>query len=304
MEKFEVTILGCGCAAPTARHNPAAQIVNIREKLSLIDCGEGTQVEMRKNRIGFMKIRNVFISHLHGDHCFGLIGLISSMGLLGRTSALHIYAPANFGELLQKQLDIFCEGMEYKVEFHPLDTQKYQSIYEDRSVEVFTIPLKHRIPCCGFLFKEKATLPHIIREKIDYYKIPLSEINNIKNGADWITEDGTVIPNNRLTTPAATTRSYAYCSDTAFKPDIQEYLKGVDLLYHEATFGSDRIERARITFHSTAEEAAIMARESQVKQLLIGHYSAHYTDESILLNEAKKIFPNTLAAQEGMTIKL
>lgn len=304
MEKFEITILGCGCAVPTALHNPASQIVNIREKLAMIDCGEGTQMQMRLNKVGFQKLRNIFISHLHGDHCFGLIGIISSMGLLGRLTPLHIYGPQNLGELLKMQLRLFCEGMEYAVEFHPVPTTEYQLIYEDRSMEVYTLPLKHRIPCCGYLFREKPTLPHIRREMIDFYNIPNVYINNIKNGADWVMDDGTVISNDRLTTPPSPTRSYAYCSDTAFKPDLQQYLDGVDLLYHEATFGKEREERAKITYHSTAEQAAIMAQSCHAKQLLIGHYSAHYTDVTPLLEEAKAIFPNTIAAHEGMKIKL
>ncbi len=270
----------------------------------MIDCGEGTQTQMRTNKIGFQKLKTIFISHLHGDHCFGLIGLISTMGLLGRTSSLHIYAPAAMNELLKIQLDLFCEGMEYDVEFHPVPTNEYQLIYEDRSVEVYTLPLNHRIPCCGYLFKEKPTLPHIRREMIDFYHIPNAYINSIKNGADWIQEDGTVINNSRLTTPPNPTRSYAYCSDTAYKPDLQQYLEGVNLLFHEATFDKERIERAKITYHSTAEQAATIAKDSHVKQLLIGHYSAHYTNVNVLLKEAQAIFPNTRAAQEGMTIKI
>lgn len=304
MEKFEVRILGCGCAVPTARHNPSAQIINIREKLSLIDCGEGTQLQIRNNKLGFMKVRNIFISHLHGDHCFGLLGLISSFGMLGRTAALDIYAPADYEELFRKQLDFFCQGLPYTLIFHPLDVTKHQLIFEDRSEEVCTLPLKHRVPCCGFLFKEKPTLPHIIREMIDYYHIPVSEINNIKNGADWVLPDGKIVPNNRLTCPPEATRSYAYCSDTIFKPDLKPYLENVTLLYHEATFGEDRAQRAKATYHSTAAQAATIARDCHAKQLLIGHYSAHYNNESVLLKEAQEVFPNTLAAKEGMKIKL
>ena len=304
MEKFEISILGCGCAMPTTNHNPSSQIVNVRDKLSMIDCGEGTQLQMRYNKLRFLNLRNIFISHLHGDHCFGLMGIISSFGLLGRTSALHVYAPADYQELFEKQLELFCYGMEYEVIFHPLDTTKYEVIYEDRSCTVYTLPLDHRIPCCGFLFKEKPTLPHILREMIDFYHIPISEINNIKNGADWILPDGQVIPNSRLTQPASPPRSYAYCSDTAYKPDLKQYLEGVTLLYHEATFGEDRIDRARYTHHSTARQAATLARDAHVGKLLIGHYSAHYYDESVLLKEAQEVFPNTVAAKEKMRISV
>lgn len=304
MEKFEINILGCGCAVPTTRHNPAAQIVNIREKLSLVDCGEGTQLQMRFQQLHFMKLRNVFITHLHGDHCLGLIGLISSFSLLGRTADLHVYAPATFGTILQQMLDFFCAGLEFQVVFHPLDTTRHEVIYEDRSMTVETLPLAHRVPCCGFLFREKPALPHIRRDMIDYYGIPISQINNIKNGADWTTAEGTVVPNSRLTRPADPPRSYAYCSDTAYKPDLVPLLLGVTLLYHEATFGEERIDRAIKTCHSTARQAATIARDCGAGQLLIGHYSAHYPDETVLLNEARAVFPNVIAADEGMKIKL
>lgn len=261
-------------------------------------------MQMRYQKLHFMNLRNIFISHLHGDHCFGLLGLISTLGLLGRTAGLHIYAPAGYEELFGRQLAFFCQGMDYKVVFHPVDTTRYQTIYDDRSMSVSTLPLDHRVACCGFLFREKPTLPHIRRDMIDFYNIPYCEIGNIKNGADWILPDGTVIPNSRLTRPAEAARSYAYCSDTAYKPDLLPYLEGVTLLYHEATFGEDRAKRAEETRHSTARQAALMARESHVGQLIIGHYSAHYQDESILLNEARQVFPNTLAAMEGMVLKL
>ncbi|MDD7251659.1 MAG: ribonuclease Z [Prevotellaceae bacterium] len=302
MEKFEVTILGCGSAVPTLNHNPSSQVVNVRDKLSIVDCGESTQLQLRKSKVRFMSVRNIFISHLHGDHCFGLLGLISTFGLLGRTLPLHVYAPAAYGDLLERQIDFFCQGLEFKVEFHPLDTEQFQVIYEDRSMTVSTLPLDHRVPCCGFLFREKPSLPHIVREMIDYYEIPISQINNIKMGVDWKLPDGTIIPNSRLTRPSSPPRSYAYCSDTAYKPDLVPHLRGVNLLYHEATFLENRIERARYTHHSTAHQAALIARDAHVGQLLIGHYSAHYLDEQPLLDEARQVFPNTIAAKEGMTV--
>lgn len=270
----------------------------------MIDCGEGTQLQMRFQKLKFSNLRNIFISHLHGDHCFGLMGIISTFGLLGRTSSLHIYAPAELEPVLNAQIKLFCYGLEYQIVFHPVDTRVYQPIYEDRSVTVYSLPLNHRVPCCGFLFREKPTLPHILREMVDFYNIPFSQINNIKNGADWTLPDGTVIPNDRLTRPSEPPRSYAYCSDTAYKPDLQPYLEGVNLLYHEATFAEERQERARVTYHSTARQAALMARDSHAKKLLIGHYSAHYPDETILLKEAQEIFPNTIAAQEGMVVSI
>ena len=188
MEKFELTILGCGSALPTTRHFATSQVINIREKLYMIDCGEGAQLQMRRSRLKFSRLNHVFISHLHGDHCFGLIGLISTFGLLGRTAPLYVHAPAAFGPILQSLLDFFCKGLDFRVEFYPVDTSRHALIHEDRSVSIYSIPLRHRIECCGFLFQEKATLPHIRRDMIDFYRIPICEINNIKNGMDWTTD--------------------------------------------------------------------------------------------------------------------
>ena len=230
MEPFRVHILGCGSALPTLQHNASSQVVEIREKLFMVDCGEGTQVQLRRSRIRFTKLSAVFISHLHGDHCLGLIGMISTFGMLGRTAPLRIYAPAELENILQQQIELFCGGLEYKVEFHAVDTTKNQVIYEDRSVEVISLPLKHRMPCCGFLFREKPTRPHIKRDMIDYYHIPVSQIDNIKAGADWVSADGEVIPNSRLTTPADAPRSYAYWIDTLYFLSLYMLLEGVDLL--------------------------------------------------------------------------
>ena len=189
MEPFSVHILGCGSALPTLKHFASSQVVEIREKFFMIDCGEGTQIQLRRSHVGFTKIQAIFISHLHGDHCFGLIGLISTFGMLGRTAPLHIYAPQALRSLLDEQMELFCNGLDYRVEFHAVDTTKHQVIFEDRSLTVECIPLSHRIPCAGFLFREKPTLPHIRRDIIDCYDIPVSQINNIKAGADWTTED-------------------------------------------------------------------------------------------------------------------
>ena len=304
MEKFEVHILGCGSALPTTRHFPTAQVVNIREKLFMIDCGEGAQMQLRRSRLKFSRLNHIFISHLHGDHCFGLIGLISTFALLGRTATLHIYAHRELEKLMRPWLNFFCHGIDFEVEFHAFDSQKSEVIYEDRSVTVSTIPLKHRVPCCGFLFAEKPTPDHIIREMIDFYQVPVYELNRIKNGSDYVTPEGELIPHNRLTTPSAPPCKYAYCSDTTYLPENAPLLQGVDLLFHEATFGSDNEARARETFHTTAQQAATLAQSAQVKQLLIGHFSARYEDESVLLQEAKKIFPRTFLAKENMCINI
>jgi ribonuclease Z len=232
------------------------------------------------------------------------MGLISTFGLLGRTATLHIHAFPELEELLRPQLAYFCEGLTYKVEFHPFPHGCTDIIYEDRSLSVRAFPLSHRVPCCGFVFQEKPTAAHIKRDMIDFYEIPLSQINRIKNGEDYITSDGKVIPNSRLTTPAAPPRKYVYCSDTAFNPNNVQYIKEADLLFHEATFAESEATRAAQTCHTTARQAAEMASLSNAKRLLIGHFSARYTDESILLDEARTLFPPTLLAEEGLVVSV
>lgn len=304
MEPFKIHILGCGSALPTSRHNASSQVVELRDKMFMIDCGEGTQLQMRRSHIRFTKVGHIFISHLHGDHCFGLIGLISTFGLLGRTARLHIYATKELGPMLQAQLDLFCDRLGYEVEFHPIDTRQQQVIYEDRSLTVSTIPLEHRLPTCGFLFQEKPTAPHIRKEKIDFYRIPISQIGNIKAGADWTTEEGKVVPNQQLVYPAETPRSYAYCSDTRYMPDLGQRIRGVTALYHESTYADDNLLMAEKYFHSTARQAALVARDAQARQLILGHYSSRYEDENILLDEARQVFENTILADENMVVNL
>ena len=304
MEPFKVHILGCGSALPTLQHNASSQIVELREKLFMIDCGEGTQIQLRRSRIHFSKIIAVFISHLHGDHCFGLPGMISTFGMTGRTAPLHIYAPAAFEPILDQTLSFFCQGLEFKVVFHAVDTTQNKVVYEDRSLTIETIPLQHRIDCCGYLFREKPILPHIRRDMIDFYKIPISQINNIKAGADWVTAEGEVIANSRLTTPAEPARSYAYCSDTRYIKTLHNLVKEVSTLYHESTYSAADAERARIYWHSTSQDAAKVARDASVGKLLLGHFSARYNNESQLLDEAKAIFPNSYLTREGATFDI
>lgn len=304
MEPFKIHILGCGSALPTLRHNPSAQVVEIREKLFLVDCAEGTQMQMRRSHIGFNKVVAVFISHIHGDHCFGLIGMLSSFGLLGRTMPLSIYGPKELKPVLDMMLTTFCNDFDYEIHFHSVDTTKQQVVYEDRSLTVESIPLKHRLPCAGYLFREKPTLPHIRRDMIDFYNIPVSQINNIKNGATWIDKDGNVIPNNRLTRPADLPRSYAYCSDTCYLPDLASRVERVTCLYHESTYSNEDSERARKYFHSTAGEAAKVASDANVGKLLLGHYSSKYDNETVILEQAKEIFENSELTNEGMVVEL
>lgn len=306
MHKFNVHILGCGSALPTTRHLPSTQVVDVRDKLFLVDCAEGCQLELRRSQLKFSRLNHIFISHLHGDHCFGLIGLMSTFDLLGRTSQLHIYSPGSTLEsLLRPWLDFFCRDMGYEVAFHAFSPNHSEVIYDDRSVTVSTIPLKHRVPCCGFLFREKAPLPHIRRDMIDFLHIPFYAINSIKEGNDWTDANGRLWTTAELTVaPSAPSRSYAYCSDTMPQEKVVELVRGVNVLYHEATFGSDAESRARETGHSTAAQAAEVAAKAEVDRLVIGHFSARYDDENVLLKEAKAAFLHTILAREGMKIEV
>ena len=303
MEPFRIHILGCGSALPTLRHLPSMQVVECRGKLFMVDCGEGAQVQLRRSGLSFEKLGHIFISHIHGDHCFGLIGIISTFGLLGRTATLHIHAPEELRAMLQAQLDLFFNyDLGYQVEFHAVDTTRQQVIYEDRSLTVETIPLEHRMPCAGYLFREKPSLPHIRRDMIDMYGIPISQINNIKAGQGYTLADGTVIPHEKLVTPADAPRAYAYCSDTRYTPTLYKKIEGINTLYHESTYGEDKKDSATKYCHSTAKQAAQVARDAKVGKLLLGHYSARYNDENILLNEAKEVFPNVFLTNEMQVI--
>ena len=304
MEPFKIHILGCGSALPTLHHYASAQVVEMRGKQFMIDCGEGTQMQLRRSRIRFTKLSAVFITHLHGDHCFGLIGMISTFGLLGRTAKLDVYAPKELEHMLQEQMRMFCHNFDYEVVFHAVDTRKQQVVYEDRSLTVESIPLEHRMPCCGYLFKEKATLPHIRRDMIDFYQIPVSQINNIKAGSDWITAEGETVPNSKLVEVADQPRSYAYCSDTRYIPTLHERIRGVTALYHESTYGEDNLLMAEKYYHSTARQAALVARDAGAGKLLLGHYSSRYEDENVLLNEAKQVFENSFLCDEQMVFEL
>ena len=299
MTPFRLYILGCGSALPTLRHYATSQVIELRGKQFMIDCGEGTQLQLRRSKINFNKIQAVFISHIHGDHCFGLIGMISTFGLQGRTAPLHVYSPKELEQMLTAQVSLFCPHLSFEVVFHAVDPQVQKVVFEDNSLTVETIPLEHRMPCCGYLFREKNTLPHIRRDMIDYLEIPVSQINNIKMGADWTREDGTVVPNSELVTPADPPRSYAYCSDTRYIPTLYERLKNVDLLYHESTYGEDNLNRAETYWHSTARQAALVARDAGAKRLLLGHYSSRYQDENVLLEEARAVFKNTYLTDEN-----
>lgn len=302
MAEFNINILGCGSALPTTRHLATSQVVDLRDKLYMIDCGEGTQVQMRRMRVRFGRLAHIFISHLHGDHCFGLPGLISTLGMLGRTGELVVHGPKEVESYLRPVMDLFCRGMEFEVRFNPVNTRSHSLVMEDRSLSVYSIPLKHRIPTCGYLFAEKPKEAHIIREMTDFYQVPVRCMKDIKQGLDYVTPEGEVVSNSRLTRPAAPPKRYAFCSDTAYNRSIIPIVEGVDLLYHEATFAECDLARAKETFHSTARQAAEIARDARVKRLVIGHYSARYEDLSELHREAEAVFPGTILGNEGMVI--
>ncbi|MCK3683308.1 ribonuclease Z [Maribellus sp. YY47] len=296
---FELTILGSNSALPTSNRYPTAQVLEVPGFCFLIDCGEGTQIQLRRNKISFSKIRHIFISHLHGDHYYGLIGLISTMNLMGIKNDLHIYAHSSLKDLIQPQLDFIRGDMTVRPVFHPLNFKKPQLIFESKKVEVLSFPVKHSLPTCGFLFREKQKPANIRKEMIQAYNIPIASIKEIKAGADFTTSTGQVISNTDLTIPAPKPTSYAFCTDTAYFPPIAEIINGVDLLYHEATFLEELRELANKTLHSTTKEAGEMAKLSNAGKLLIGHYSARYKDVSRFVQETREVFPNTEAAQEG-----
>ena len=296
--KTTLTILGCGSALPTRKNFPSSQLLELREKQYLIDCGEGTQIRMRQKELKINRLNHIFISHLHGDHCFGLIGLISSFGMLNRTSELHIHAQPDLEKLMFPQLKYFCTDLPFKIIFHSINPRKNEMIFEDRTIKVFTIPLKHRVPCCGFLFEEKPRDRHIIREMIDFYNIPTWRIPKIKQGEDFVIESGEIIPNNQLTTACDIPKRFAYCSDTAYSEKIIPIIAGVDCLYHEATFLEEDMIRSSQTEHSTARQAALIAKKANVKKLIIGHFSARYTNLNELLEEAKTVFENTVLGED------
>jgi len=303
MQPFEVTVLGCSSALPTAQRHPTAQLINIAERYFLVDCGEGTQMQLRRYHFRIQRINHILISHLHGDHYFGLVGLLSSMHLLGRTATLHLYHPPGLKEIIELQMRYSGTELAYGIDYreHQPGTQL---LFEDKLLEVHGFPLNHRIPCTGFLFREKPRPFSIDKQKAEQYKVPFSQMSQLKEGRDAVLNDGTVIPNHLVTKGQNRSRSYGFCSDTCYDPAVVEQVKGVDLLYHEATFTDEMLERAKQTFHSTAREAGQVALEAGVRQLVIGHFSARYTDTEPLLAEARAVFPNTLAAADGLTFKL
>lgn len=298
--KFELTILGSGSAVPTSQRNSAAQVLNVLERYFLIDCAEGTQHRLRRFHIPYNKINHIFISHLHGDHYFGLIGFLSTLSLQGRRAEMHIYSDSRLKEIVDFQMEKMNSRFNFPVIYHTLSRCE-EVVYEDRVVVVKSFPLKHRYdaPVCGFLFQEKERERTIRKDMIDTWNIPVAFMQYLKQGADFVTSDGRTIANSQLTLPPPPSRSYAYMTDTLYRERFAGYVEGVDLLYHEATYGKDEEKLAKETCHSTAEQAAKLAQAAGVGKLLLGHFSARYPDPECLLPEARDIFPNTYICSDG-----
>ena len=296
---FEVTILGSSSATPIFQRHPTAQVLNIRERFFLVDCGEGTQAQFLKYKVRLSKITHIFISHLHGDHYLGLVGLLSTMHLQGRTNEIHVYGQAELMDVIELQLRLSMTRLRYQIIFHPIKHFAPAIILEDEDMIVKTIILNHRIPCTGFLFKEKPKPRKLLVNKLLQYNIPFSFYGKLKDGFDYRDVDGNVIANDELTISSRAPRSYAFCSDTVYDESIINEIRGVDLLYHEATFLHDMVERAQTTFHTTSLQAATIAKKAEVKKLIIGHFSARYKELQPLLDEARTVFPNTELAIEG-----
>ncbi len=299
MNSFSVTILGSSSALPTSHRFPTSQVVRLNEQLFLVDCGEGTQIQLRKYGFKMGRINHIFISHLHGDHIYGLPGLISSLALYGKKGEIHIHAHSDLQSMMEGMMRFMNELTVMTVKYHPLNFKRNSLLYEDKKIRISSFPLKHRISCCGFLFEELPSDLHLDKSALEKFEIPVSQRYNIKGGADLVLDDGTIVPNSEITLPATPPRSYAFCTDTCALTKIVPTVKEVDLLYHEATFGGDLADLAAKTYHSTSLQAAGIASLAKVKKLVIGHFSSRYKDVSQLVNEARTIFPETYAANDG-----
>lgn len=298
MTKFEVTILGCGGAAPAANRHPTSQLVNINENYLLVDCGEGTQMQLRKYKTKIQRIGHIFISHLHGDHYFGLMGLLSTFHLLGRKQDVHVYGPKGLQEILDIQFKHSRTQLVYALHVHEVAGDGLQLVTDQKTYQVSSFPMDHRVPCYGYVFEEKERPRTMVKEKLAEYRIPVKAIAGIKDGDDFEYE-GKTIPNAELTLPLAPPRKYVFCSDTAYSEKIIPWVHGANLMYHEATFTDEHKDRATKTKHSTAHQAATIAQKSEVEKLIIGHFSARYRGLSELLEQATEVFHNTVLAEEG-----
>ena len=299
---FKLTVLGCGSAIPTLDNNPTAQLLNVNERFFLIDCGEGTQIQLRKYKINLQRINHIFISHLHGDHYFGLIGLISSMHLLGRNKELHIYAHSQLEDIINLQLNASHTELKFPLFFHSIPEMKEEVLFEDDHLSVSNLLLNHSINCSGFLFKQKKSRRKIKKDLVSKLKIPFEKISSIQDGADWIDNNGLIIKNKDITLKNSPPYTYAFCTDTRYNEKLINKIIGVDLLYHETTFKKELTNRANDTGHSTTFDAAEIARKAGVKYLMIGHFSQRYKETSELLYETKDNFKNSILAKTGLTL--
>lgn len=299
---MKLTILGCYAATPRSFTNPTSQVLEIKNHLFLIDCGEGTQVQLRRNKVKFSKIKHVFISHLHGDHFYGLVGLVSTFRLLNRDKELHIYGPKGVKEIITLQLKLANSWTNYPLIFHELSSKEPEVLFEDEKVQVSTIPLKHRVYTNGYLFQEKVGDRKLLINEAVKYNIDVTLYKSLKKGKDVVSEDGELIPNHLVTADPPPPKSYAFCSDTVYDPEIVPIIKGCTALYHESTFLDDQEELAFPTKHSTARQAASIARAAKVKTLILGHYSTRYSDIELFRTEASSIFEKIILADDGKEI--
>lgn len=302
--KFNLNILGCGSATASLRHFPSCQILDIRDNLFMIDCGEGAQLQLRKMSLKYARLGHIFISHLHGDHCFGLPGLLSTMALLGKAGDITIHTFEEGRHIFSEILEFFCRELSFKVRFNVIVPNTEQLVYEDDAITVRSFPLFHRVPTVGFIFAEKPKYRHIRGDMAKFYAVPHYMMNDLRMGADFVTPEGKVIPNNILTTDSDPCISYAYCSDTVCSRRVAGSVRGVDWLYHESTYDASLSEKARARGHSTSADAASIAAAAGVKHLILGHFSKRYNNTHRLVDEARRIFPSTIAAEECMCIDL
>lgn len=298
---IEVTILGCSGATPAYGRHVSGQVVAVDHELFLVDCGEGTQYQLMRYGIRFNKVEHLFISHLHGDHIFGLPGLLTTLGLNNRQTPMHLYSPPGLEALIRPLVGPY---LPYELHFHESDPTQSTLLYESTLTTVYSIPLSHGVPCHGFLFAQQPKPPNIRKALLEQYNIPYQAIPAIKAGGDYTTPEGETLSHETLTHAAIPPQRYAYCSDTAYEPNIIPLIAEVDLLYHEATFAKAELEQAQRTSHSTTEQAAQIAQAAGVKHLLLGHFSARYADLTPLLEEARSYFPNTELAEEGKSWRM
>ena len=300
---FTLNVLGTASALPTTERYPSAQVLNVRGRLFMIDCGEGAQIQLRKAGVSFLRIEHICLSHIHGDHIFGLFGLLSTMAMLGRTAPINIYAPKSFAPILEFFKTRFGEGILYEINYVVLEMTSPEVVYESRNVELLAFPLNHRVETFGYIIREKMPQFNVHKDAIAKYDLTLSEIGTLKRGEDVVRED-MVIANSEAAYRPYNPRSYAYCSDTAPFPELAQWVKGVSVLYHEATFPAEMSEMAAKTFHSTTLEAARCAQDAGVGRLLVGHYSSRYPSVDFYLDELRSVFPESYLTRDMDVVEI